>query len=85
MAKKPVLFGPHMENFEALVELLLKRGGALQVPHTSALEKELATLLSNPEKCLGLGESGYAALRAHEGATLETLKRLKTASLPEPT
>jgi 3-deoxy-D-manno-octulosonic-acid transferase len=84
MAKKPVLFGPHMENFEALVDLLLKRGGAVQAPDASSLEKELAALLADHEKCLSLGESGHTALCAHEGATLETLKRLKVASTLEP-
>jgi 3-deoxy-D-manno-octulosonic-acid transferase len=76
MAKKPVLFGPHMENFESLVDLLLKQGGAVQVPDVAALEKELATLLTDTVKCQRLGESGHAALRAHEGATEATLKRL---------
>jgi 3-deoxy-D-manno-octulosonic-acid transferase len=76
MAKKPVLFGPHMENFEALVDLLLKQGGAIQVPDTAALTKELSALLTDPAKCQHLGESGHAALRAHEGATESTLKRL---------
>jgi 3-deoxy-D-manno-octulosonic-acid transferase len=31
MACKPVLFGPHMENFDALVNLLLREKGAVQV------------------------------------------------------
>ncbi len=76
MARKPVLFGPHMENFEALVDLLLKQGGAVQVPDVAALEKELSALLADTSKCQRLGDSGHAALRAHEGATEATLKKL---------
>jgi 3-deoxy-D-manno-octulosonic-acid transferase len=76
MARKPVLFGPHMENFESLVDLLLKQGGAVQVPDVTALEKELASLLTDTAKCQRLGDSGHAALRAHEGATEATLKKL---------
>lgn len=76
MARKPVLFGPHMENFEALVDLLLKQGGAVQVPDVAALEKELSALLADTTRCQRLGDSGHAALRAHEGATEATLKRL---------
>jgi 3-deoxy-D-manno-octulosonic-acid transferase len=76
MARKPVLFGPHMENFEALVDLLLKQGGAVQVPDVAALEKELSALLADSSKCQRLGDSGHAALRVHEGATEATLKRL---------
>lgn len=77
MAKKPVLFGPHMENFEALVELLLKQQGAVQVADVMALETELDRLLSEPALGQRLGESGHAALRAHEGATVKTLELLE--------
>jgi len=76
MAKKPVLFGPHMENFEAIVDLLIKQGGAIQVPDTASLAKELSNLLSDSAQCQRLGESGHDALRAHEGATDATIKRL---------
>lgn len=76
MAQKPVLFGPHMENFEALVDLLLKQNGALQVPDTSTLASELASLLQEGEKARRLGTAGHAALRAHEGATEKTIQHL---------
>jgi 3-deoxy-D-manno-octulosonic-acid transferase len=76
MAKKPVLFGPHMENFEALVELLLKQHGAIQVQDAGSLERELESLLANETRCRQLGEAGHAALRAHEGATEKTLLAL---------
>ncbi len=79
MAMKPVLFGPHMENFEALVELLLKQRGAIQVPDVAALEKKMQALLGDADRCRRLGEAGHAALRAHEGATLATLRLLASA------
>ncbi len=76
MAQKPVLFGPHMENFEALVELLLKNKGAVQVPDIESLEAELAGLLADKVLRDGFGAAGYQALAAHEGATLRTVSRL---------
>lgn len=76
MAQKPVLFGPHMENFEALVELLLKNKGAVQVSDIKALEAELARLLADKALRDGFGAAGYQALAAHEGATLQTSRRL---------
>ena len=76
MAQKPVLFGPHMENFEALVELLLKNKGALQVPDIESLEAELARLLADKALRDGFGAAGYQALAAHEGATIQTVSRL---------
>lgn len=76
MARKPVLFGPHMENFQALIELLLARQGAIQVPDAAALETVLNTLLSDPAKCQDLGNQGHAALALHEGATAKTVALL---------
>ncbi|MDZ4286892.1 MAG: glycosyltransferase N-terminal domain-containing protein [Prosthecobacter sp.] len=76
LAKKPVIFGPHMENFEALVELLLARRGAVQVADTDALTAALAELLADPAACNRLGETGHAVLRVHEGATQKTVARL---------
>jgi 3-deoxy-D-manno-octulosonic-acid transferase len=76
MARKPVLFGPHMENFEALVDLLLRHQGALQVPDMARLEVKLRELLRDPAARDQLGANGQASLRAHEGATERTLARL---------
>lgn len=76
MARKPVLFGPHMENFQALIELLLAQKGAIQVTDVTVLEQALDELLANPGKCQQLGEQGHAALSQHEGATAKTVTRL---------
>ncbi len=76
MAQKPVLFGPHMENFEALVTLLLAHQGAIQVPMFAALEQELNGLLRDPAKRDALGQAGHAALALHEGATARTAHQL---------
>lgn len=72
MAGKPVLFGPQMQNFEALVTLLLREKGALQVADSSELEKALQTLLQEPHRQHLLGQAGYRALAAHQGATRAT-------------
>ncbi len=76
LEKKPVLFGPHMENFEALVSLLLRQGGAIQVADAAALRQELARLLGDADARAACGEAGCAALLAHAGATEQTVCRL---------
>lgn len=76
LARKPVLFGPHMENFEALVDLLLTYEGAIQVPNTSQLEAELARLLIDPVLRDHYGSAGHSALATHEGATAKTVSKL---------
>lgn len=72
MAGKPVLFGPHMANFEALVDQLLKHGGAVQSTDLTALEQNLRVLLGDPEQAQMLANAGWRALAPHEGATAKT-------------
>lgn len=79
MAERPVLFGPHMENFEALVDLLLKAGGAVQVPEITALETALTELLNDADQRARLGAAGRAALEAHAGAGKLSAERLLDA------
>ena len=79
MAERPVLFGPHMENFEALVDLLLAAGGAVQVAEAAALETALIELLNDAARRSKLGAAGRAALEAHAGAGNCSAERLLAA------
>jgi 3-deoxy-D-manno-octulosonic-acid transferase len=72
MARKPVVFGPHMENFEALVRILLSKSGAVRVGDFAELEATLARLLNDAEEARRIGLAGHDALQAHEGSTRRT-------------
>lgn len=72
MAGKLVVFGPHMENFEPLVKLLLEAGGALQVPDLIALNTALHLKLAEQGGGSVMAEAGRAALMKHQGATQKT-------------
>jgi 3-deoxy-D-manno-octulosonic-acid transferase len=74
----PVLFGPHMENFAAPVELLLSREGAIQISDADALALQLRALLRDPDRRARLGAGGRAALAVHRGATERTVETLRT-------
>ncbi|MDH4454459.1 MAG: glycosyltransferase N-terminal domain-containing protein [Verrucomicrobiota bacterium] len=76
LAQKPVLFGPHMENFTPLVELLLKKGGAQQVANFDELTSACLTMLQDPSKAAQMAQAGHQALKAHEGATQRSAERL---------
>lgn len=76
LAGKPVLFGPHMENFTPLVELLLGQGGARQVGGFAELASACGQLLRAPAEADRMAAAGSAALRVHQGATLRTVARL---------
>ena len=69
VAGKPVLFGPHMENFSSLVGMLLESGGATQVSDAAALEAELRELLGQPGRSRDMAQRARLALQAHTGAT----------------
>lgn len=76
LAKKPVLFGPHMENFTPLVDLLLKHKGARQVVGFDELTTACCELLADATAAQRMAANGNAALVVHEGATRRTAGRI---------
>ena len=81
MAGKPVVFGPHMENFIPLVQLLLQNKGAVQVPDLNSLTPVLDQLVANSDARDKLAQAGKAALMRHDGATLRTVEAVLTKVL----
>lgn len=75
-AGKPVLFGPHMENFTPLVKQLLAARGAVQVQDFAGLQSQLLELFMNPRSAAQLATQGMEALRIHEGATARVASAL---------
>ena len=69
LAGKPVVFGPHMENFATLAQTLASKNGAIQVPDVISLERALAELLRDAEARQRLVQNAHAVLSAHQGAT----------------
>jgi 3-deoxy-D-manno-octulosonic-acid transferase len=82
MAGRPVICGPHMENFLPLMDLLLQADGITQVPDLPALQAALAAWLTHPETALTQAQRGKAALQAHDGATLRSLRALACMNTP---
>lgn len=71
-AGKPVLFGPHMENFEEFVNGLLAIDGAVQVHDAGDLEAACARLLAAPESARKMADRARRQLEAHRGAARRT-------------
>ncbi|MCU0700926.1 MAG: 3-deoxy-D-manno-octulosonic acid transferase [Myxococcaceae bacterium] len=65
---RPVLFGPHMENFRDSVSVLMGRGG-LQVKDADTLHRVLAELFSRPDSLESLGALARSAVRQVSGAS----------------
>jgi 3-deoxy-D-manno-octulosonic-acid transferase len=72
LAGKPVVFGPHMENFSTLAKTLVSKNGAIQIADPDALERTIGKLLHDGEARQHLVQCARAALSEHEGATART-------------
>ena len=70
---KPVVFGPHMQNFAEVAELFLTNRAACQIRSTDALEPALSTLLGDPVQRAALGAAARALVVANRGATDRSL------------
>jgi 3-deoxy-D-manno-octulosonic-acid transferase len=68
-AGKPVVFGPHMENFAALTKTLVSSNGAIQVSDAESLERAVDELLRDSDARQRLVQNAHKALSEHEGAT----------------
>jgi len=69
IARKPVVFGPHMENFATLVKSLVSKNGAIQVHDADSLELAIEKLLGDSESRDRLVENARAVVTEHRGAT----------------
>lgn len=73
MVKKPVLFGPHMQNFKEIAQYIIRAQGFGKVANEIQLEQLLTHLLQNPDAAHAAGLNGSAILQQHAGATAQTL------------
>ena len=78
---KPIVFGPHMENFAEIAEEFLANGAAIQVPSDRELDEAIVSLVSDPVQRARLGAAARALVEANRGAKEKTLAVI-TALLP---
>src|SRR4029077_13319913 len=69
LAGKPVIFGPHMENFATLAEALVSKKAAIQIQDADSLEQPIAELLRDNEARQRLVKNAREVLSEHQGAT----------------
>jgi 3-deoxy-D-manno-octulosonic-acid transferase len=70
---KPVVFGPNMQNFEAIAKAFVDAQGAIQVNDATELETAIASLLQDPESAAALGRNALAVVRQNLGAIERTV------------
>src|SRR5437870_12689433 len=69
LAGKPVVFGPHMENFGMLARTLVSKKAAIQVRDADSLERAIVELLQDTEARQRLVQNALEVLSTHKGAT----------------
>jgi 3-deoxy-D-manno-octulosonic-acid transferase len=74
---KPVLFGPHMQNFSDIARVFLDAGAALQVRDEAELESALRALLANRERCEELSRKARAVVAENRGAASRTVSAIR--------
>jgi 3-deoxy-D-manno-octulosonic-acid transferase len=74
---KPVLFGPHMQNFADIARIFLDAGAALQVRDEAELESSLRDLLARRERCEELSRKARAVVAENRGAASRAVSALK--------
>jgi 3-deoxy-D-manno-octulosonic-acid transferase len=70
---KPVLFGPHMENFATESRVLLENGGGMVVKNTQELVSQIGKLLDDVAFRNAMGAKAFAAVQSQKGAVDKTV------------
>lgn len=72
---KPVLFGPHMDNFRDSVQVLAGQGG-IQVKDAEELFQQVSELLAHPERMAALGAQARAVVGQISGASRRNVEHM---------
>jgi 3-deoxy-D-manno-octulosonic-acid transferase len=73
---KPMIFGPNMQNFEAIAKAFVDQRGALQVKDAAELESAVASLLSDRDRAAALGINAIKVVRENLGAIDKTVEMI---------
>ncbi len=70
---KPIVFGPHMQNFAEIAQTFLANGAAVQVQSDRELEDALVALLTDSVRRARLGAAARALVESNRGARERSL------------
>jgi 3-deoxy-D-manno-octulosonic-acid transferase len=80
---KPIVFGPHMQNFAEIAAAFLREQAAVQVSEGGALPAVVVRLMGDSVERARLGAAARALVEANRGAKPRTLEAI-AAVLPPP-
>lgn len=73
---KPIVFGPHMENFAEITAKFLADDGAIQVADEQELFAAFEMLISDEAKRDALGQAAQKVVQQNEGAVERTVEMI---------
>ncbi len=82
---KPVITGPHMENFQAIDDQFRAAGASVRIGDASELAGAVDRLLADPDEAREIGRRALACAEARRGATastVEEVRKLHRAHIP---
>jgi len=74
--RKPVVFGPNMQNFADVVRSFLEQDGAVGVKDAAELEKALGELLADEARRRQLGCNAVKVVETNQGGILRTVEMI---------
>jgi len=80
---KPVVFGPHMQNFGEIAETFLTNGAAIQVRTAGELEETMLSLIGDPVRRARVGAAARALVESNRGARDRTLVVIRDLLPPD--
>jgi hypothetical protein len=75
---KPIVFGPHMENFLEIADAFVSNGAGVQLSSEAELEEAFLSLMSDPVRRARLGAAARALVEANRGANDKSVTVLAT-------
>ncbi|MEN8150443.1 MAG: 3-deoxy-D-manno-octulosonic acid transferase [Planctomycetota bacterium] len=74
---RPVIFGPHIGNFQESVDILLDAGAAVMVDDAAGLEAQVLELADDPEQAERLGAKAREVVIDQKGASRRTMDLIR--------
>ncbi len=73
---KPVIVGPHMENFQAIADEFRSSGALVEISAAGELAGAVTRLMESPAEAQRIGERAAACAQARRGATAEAVSEI---------
>ena len=81
---KPIVFGPHMQNFLEIADAFVSNGAGVQLSEDEELDEAFLSLIGDPVRRARLGAAARALVEANRGANEKSITVLAALLPQEP-